>query len=79
MSRIINILDGNANLLLKKVGLPNEEVELLATLREGICTKQCAFNQGKTYLTEEKKCAACGCHMDVKWRAIEAKCILGAW
>lgn len=79
MSNIINIVEGTVNLALKNVGLPNEEVELMATLRERICKTQCTFNQGKTYLNENDKCNACGCNMKAKWRATDAKCILGAW
>ena len=76
---VLNIIDGNVNLALKKVGLPKEEVELMASLRESICRKQCKANNGSTYLNENDKCTACGCNMQAKWRAPEAKCIVGAW
>ena len=76
---IVNIVEGHANLALKKLGIADTEVELLAQLRESICKRQCKANNGNTYLDEKNKCTACGCNMEAKWRATEAKCIIGAW
>lgn len=76
---VTNIIEGHANLALKKLGMPNEEVELMATLRERICRTQCTANNGDTFLNNEDRCTACNCKMEAKWRAIGAKCPVGTW
>jgi hypothetical protein len=76
MENPLNIVDGFANLALKKVGMPNEEVELMATLRKRICESD--IERGNPMLVDGK-CTKCGCVMEAKWRALNAKCIIGKW
>lgn len=76
MENIVTIADGFAQLALKKVGMPNEEVELMAMLRERVCNG-CVVNANPVLV--EGKCTKCGCTMAAKWRALNATCPLNKW
>jgi hypothetical protein len=78
-----NIIEGHANLALKKLGFENEEVEILAKEREHICRTKCPAApedaKPRTSLNDEDRCTLCHCVMPAKWRALNAKCIVSAW
>lgn len=76
MEKITTIVDGFTQLAKKTVGMPNEEVELTATLRERVCNGCIVDNNPVLF---EGKCTKCGCVMAAKWRAINAKCPIGKW
>lgn len=80
---ILSIVEGHANLVRKKFGIANDEVELLATLRERVCRDQCTENKGKTFLfiddKNKERCGACNCVMEAAWRAVDKKCPFRKW
>jgi hypothetical protein len=71
-----DIANGYYNLLLKGVGVPNEQIEELAAKRLEHCDA-CETNGAPTILGGH--CTLCGCLMSAKSRSINAKCPLGKW
>lgn len=78
----LGIAEGYVNLALKKVGLANGEVELLAERREAICRTKCKQSRlepGTTALNENERCTLCNCKMPAKWRSINERCPAHLW
>lgn len=71
-----DIAEGYANLARKKMGFAKEEVEATAALRARTCND---CTDGGNPVLVNGKCTKCGCVMEAKWRALNAKCIIGKW
>jgi hypothetical protein len=76
MSEIKQIAEGYWNLLRKKTGYTNAEVEQLANLRLDHCGI-CQVNNQPGLVNG--RCILCNCVMESKARAINAKCPVGKW
>jgi hypothetical protein len=71
-----DIAEGYTNLARKKIGFAKPDIEQIAVLRENVCN---TCTDGGNRVLVSGKCTKCGCVMEAKWRALNAKCIIGKW
>jgi hypothetical protein len=74
---LIHIVEGYLNKTLAGTPLRNKAIEMLSRVRMRECTS-CQVNM-KPCLSATKHCCVCGCDMEAKTRALNAKCPLHKW
>lgn len=74
----LHIIEGHVNKAISKTILADSEVELLASERLLICTG-CKDTAGNKCLNDTDRCCRCGCDMQAKTRALNAKCPINKW
>lgn len=74
----LQIIEGHINKALSATPLASTEIEALSAQRITHCN-ECKHDDGSSCLSPSQTCCRCGCDMQAKTRAVNAKCPVGKW